>query len=125
MKPNSGSASTSFHWWPIIPSRTAPRPTPTKAGISAGEGRDDQVQLLIGYQTTNHTHADVGDCTLLVEHPGTEVDERTSNLGMTYLNGSEGKTLEQSTNYINANGVGPERDGSQLMTISELWGDQR
>lgn len=44
---------------------------------------------------------------------------------MTYLNASEGKTFEQSTNFINANGVGPERDGSQLMTISELWGDQR
>ena len=43
---------------------------------------------------------------------------------MTNLNGREGKTVEQSTNFINANGVGPERDGDQSVTADEPWGDQ-
>jgi hypothetical protein len=86
--------------------------------------RETRRGALVPTFDNRHNQAHVGNCTQLVEHAGTRVDDCAFNLGMTYLNGRKGKTVEQSTNYINANGVGPERDGSQLMTISEVWGDQ-
>ena len=81
-----GESWHSFHCWSHSASAKAPPPS-----------------------TTQYNQAHVGNCTQLVEHAGTRVDDCTSNLGMTYLNGREGKTVEQSTNYINANGVGPEK----------------